>query len=178
MLSYNAHMGDFTNMAQREWVGRAILLLDLDALQQEVGDEWIVLLRMHYYIGRMLDLSPWEGFAYNVSDWPDINELYVVSDALCTDYSSVFFDYANTERPIYFFWPDFDHYKEALRGFYVDPMTMPGPKCTSNEEFVEAFAQNDTWFADFGEEYAAFRQRFCPLDDGHAAERVIARVFG
>ena len=160
-------------------VGYSLQLpLDLDALQQAVGDEWVVLLRMHYYISSRLDLSKWEGFAFNVSDWPDINELYVVADALCTDYSSVFFDYSNTRRPIYFLWPDLEHYGQALHGFYLDPMTLPGPKCMSNEEFIDAFKRNDQWFDTYGEEYAEFRQQFCPLDDGHAAERVLAKIIG
>jgi hypothetical protein len=120
----------------------------------------------------------WDRFAFNVSDWPDINELYVVADALCTDYSSVFFDYSNTRRPIYFLWPDLEHYGQALHGFYLDPMTLPGPKCMSNEEFIDAFKRNDQWFDTYGEEYAEFRQQFCPLDDGHAAERVLAKVIG
>lgn len=45
---------------------------------------------------------------------------YLVSDLLVTDYSSVFFDYALLNRPIYFYMYDFENYKDILRGFYLD----------------------------------------------------------
>lgn len=150
--------------------------IDLDEMQRELGDEWIVLLRMHYYIANKLDLDRWAGFAFNVSSWPDINQLYVVADTLCTDYSSVFFDYSNTNRPLYFLWTDLEHYGEELHGFYLDPMTLPGPKCRSSHELTEAVKKNIAWFDEYGEGYEKFRKEFCPLDDGHAAERVIERV--
>ena len=152
--------------------------IDLDGLQRELGDEWVVLLRMHYYIANKADLTPWAGFAYDVSAWPDINQLYVISDALCTDYSSVFFDYANTGRPIYFLWADFQHYGQELHGFYLDPLTLPGPKCESGAEFTQALAANGTWSERYGAGYERFRSQFCPHDDGQAAQRVVERVFG
>ena len=45
-----------------------------------------------------------------VSYYDDINDLYVVSDMLITDYSSVFFDYANLSRPIIFYMYDFEEF--------------------------------------------------------------------
>src|SRR5699024_8732560 len=68
------------------------LKLDLDKMQRQFGDEYIVLLRTHYLISNALDISGYEGFVYDFSSYDDIAELYVVSDILITDYSSVFFD--------------------------------------------------------------------------------------
>ncbi|MBR2282467.1 MAG: CDP-glycerol glycerophosphotransferase family protein [Spirochaetales bacterium] len=46
-------------------------------------------------------------------------DLLAVSDALLTDYSSVYYDYLLTDRPIGLCWEDFDDYKEK-EGFIVD----------------------------------------------------------
>lgn len=44
----------------------------------------------------------------------------MISDLLITDYSSVFFDFANLKRPMLFFVPDIETYRDKLRGFYFD----------------------------------------------------------
>lgn len=152
-------------------------LLDFPALQAALGDEWVVLFRAHYYIANHFDFSAHEGFVYDVSKRADINDLYIVADALLTDYSSVFFDYANTARPIMFFWPDYQHYANDIRGFYFDLDELPGPHCLTNDEVIAAVQDLPNYEDKYGEDYAAFREKFCPKDDGHAAERVIQKVF-
>lgn len=152
-------------------------LLDFPALQAALGDEWVVLFRAHYYIANHFDFSAYEGFVYDVSKQADINDLYIVADALLTDYSSVFFDYANTERPIMFFWPDYQHYANDIRGFYFGLDELPGPHCLTNDDVVAAVQDLPNYEAKYGKGYAAFREKFCPKDDGHAAERVIQKVF-
>ncbi|MBO1910182.1 CDP-glycerol glycerophosphotransferase family protein, partial [Microvirga sp. 3-52] len=96
------------------------LQLELDKLQAELGDDYIVLLRMHYFIANQLDISEYSGFVYDFSSYDDIAELYLVSDVLITDYSSVFFDFANLKRPILFYTYDLENYRDKLRGFYLD----------------------------------------------------------
>jgi CDP-glycerol glycerophosphotransferase len=57
------------------------------------------------------------GGVIDVTSYPDISELFLVADALITDYSSVMFDFSVTGKPIFFFTPDLDRYQEVLRGF-------------------------------------------------------------
>jgi CDP-glycerol glycerophosphotransferase len=116
-------------------------------------------------------------FLIDVSGVSDINELYLVADALLTDYSSVLFDYANTARPVIYYWPDLDEYRRDIRGFYFDPATLPGDKCVSTDELINAIAALGTWEERYGSAHRAFRARFCPQDDGHATNRVIAEIF-
>ena len=91
------------------------LKLDLKLMQEKLGDEYVVLLRTHYFIADAVDLTEFEGFAFNFSDYDDISELYLISDYLITDYSSVFFDYANLKRPMLFFTYDLEKYRDILR---------------------------------------------------------------
>ena len=57
---------------------------------------------MHYLIANALDLHGYDDFAIDVSNYNDISELYLISDALVTDYSSVMFDFGILKRPQFF----------------------------------------------------------------------------
>ena len=155
------------------------LKLDLNKLRDKFSDEYIILLRMHYFISNSLDISEFEGFAYDVSSYEDIAELYLISDILITDYSSVFFDYANLERPILFFTYDLEKYEDVLRGFYIDIHNdVPGPLLKTNDELIEAIADIDRISDEYKNRYAEFYGRFCSIDDGNASKRIYQRVWG
>jgi CDP-glycerol glycerophosphotransferase len=154
------------------------LQLDLALLKERLGEDYCVLLRTHYYIADKLDLEGVENFAYNVSNHDDITEIYLISDICITDYSSVFFDYANLQRPILFFPYDLDKYRDVLRGFYIDMETeLPGPLLFSTEEIVSNIENIETLNHNYQERYLAFYERFCSLEDGNASKRVVDEVF-
>lgn len=152
-------------------------LLDFAAMRDALADEWCVLFRAHYYIANSLDFAPYAGFVGDASQNIDINDLYILSDVLLTDYSSVFFDFANTGRPMMFYWPDYDHYANDLHGFYFSLKELPGPQCETTAQVIEALERIDSYTADYSVVYDAFLQRFCPLDDGQASQRVIDAIF-
>jgi CDP-glycerol glycerophosphotransferase len=109
----------------------------------------------------------------DVSSHPSVEELMLASNVLVTDYSSIMFDYGVLDRPIVIHAPDWEVYR-ALRGTYFDLMEeAPGPVTRSEAAVVEAIRAGD---GDPGAR-AAFRARFCSLDDGRAAERVVRRVW-
>jgi CDP-glycerol glycerophosphotransferase len=150
-------------------------MLDLAALTDGLGEDWLVLARAHYFYEsdeQMRELHR-AGRLLEVSEHPSIEELCVAADVLVTDYSSIMFDYAVLDRPIVIHAPDWDEYR-TRRGTYFDLMTeRPGPVTTSEGELVEALRAGD----EGARERARFRARFCYLDDGCAAERVVRRVF-
>jgi CDP-glycerol glycerophosphotransferase len=154
------------------------LHLDLNRLKEEFQDEYIVLLRLHYFIADNIDLSGCEDFAFNVSDYEDIAELYLISDLLITDYSSVFFDFANLRRPILFYTYDLEKYENVLRGFYIDINTeVPGPLLKNNDEVVEAISNIDSIEKEYKERYDEFYDRFCNIEDGNASQRIYNRLW-
>jgi len=112
----------------------------------------------------------------DVTAFPDTARLLLAADALITDYSSVMFDFSVTGKPMYFLVPDLEHYRGELRGFYFDLAAhAPGPVVHTGDELVAALADDGT-AARFASRYAAWRERFNSRDDGHAAERVVARI--
>lgn len=154
------------------------LHLDLDYMRNQLGEEYVLLLRTHYFIADSLDVSALKGFAYNLSKYDDISELYLISDILITDYSSVFFDYANLKRPMLFFTYDLEKYRDVLRGFYIDiEKEVPGPLLFTSEEIVDAVKNISTIKEEYHERFEVFYQRFCEWEDGHAAKKVVESVF-
>ena len=154
------------------------LMVDFERLREALGDKWVVLFRAHYYIANSFDFDGLGGFVIDVSKAGDINQLYLAADVLLTDYSSVMFDYANLHRPILLYCPDVDEYASATRGFYFDIHEVPGPLCRTMEELCDALGSIGSYEADYGQEYRGFVERFCPLDDGCAAQRVVDAVAG
>ncbi|HPU63265.1 MAG TPA: CDP-glycerol glycerophosphotransferase family protein, partial [Mobilitalea sp.] len=154
------------------------LKLNLDLMKKELGDEYVVLLRTHYFIADSLDVRHLKGFAYNVSKYDDISELYLISDILITDYSSVFFDYANLKRPMLFFTYDLEKYRDVLRGFYIDiEKEVPGPLLFTTEEVVDSIKNIDLIEQKYKSRYEEFYNRFCGWEDGQASKKVVESVF-
>ena len=85
--------------------------VDFDRLRKELGDEYVILFRAHYFVANKFDFSKYAGFVYNASLYDDINDLYIISDILITDYSSVFFDYSILKRPIIYYMYDLQEYE-------------------------------------------------------------------
>jgi len=151
--------------------------IDFARLHAQLGDDYVVLFRAHYLVSSEFDFAAHEGFVYDVSGTDDINELYIASDVLVTDYSSVFFDYANLGRPIVYFMHDLEEYANELRGIYLDVADLPGPIVRTQDELAAAILEANNPSEELRERYRRFNERYTLLDDGHAAERVIRRVF-
>lgn len=152
--------------------------MDLERMKESLGDEYIVLLRMHYFISDNMDVSPYKGFVYDFSKYDDIAHLYLVSDILITDYSSVFFDYANTKRPILFFTYDLEKYRDTLRGFYLDfENDAPGPLVKTTDEIIDSIQNIESVKVAYHAKYDSFYEKFCRWEDGNATERVVKRIF-
>ncbi|MFJ8257630.1 CDP-glycerol glycerophosphotransferase family protein [Peribacillus asahii] len=155
------------------------LNFDLEAMKQALGDEYILLLRMHVVISNNLTIpEEYRDFVMNVSKYPDIQELYLISDILMTDYSSVMFDFANTNRPILYYTYDLDDYRDNLRGFYIDfEDEAPGPLMKTTEDIIDAVLHLDEVNKKYETKYRAFRSKYCGLEDGKASERAVDLVF-
>ena len=148
--------------------------VDFDKLKEELDDRYVILFRAHYLVANSFDFDRYNGFVRDVSDIDDINDLYIASDLLVTDYSSVFFDYANLGRPIIFYMYDLEQYANEIRGFYLSLNELPGPIARDEDALISEIRETDGWKPDA--KYEAFHERFNPLDDGHASERVLERI--
>jgi len=139
------------------------------ALESRFGGEWIILARLHPNVAeraKELDLDP--RYIVNASDYPDIQELYLASDALLTDYSSVMFDYLSTGKPCFLYVNDLAAYKDD-RNFYFDLDRLPYVRAETNdglEQAILAFQE-----AEQREAVERFRREFGIQENGTASRQ-------
>lgn len=151
------------------------LALDIDRFTRDLGNDHVLLLRLHYKLTGRLRASDHPA-VLDVSYHPDIAELYLAADAMVTDYSSTMFDFAVTGKPLLFYTYDMERYRDELRGFYFDlTAEPPGPVVPTTTALVEELASLDEVVRGYADAYERFRERFCHLDDGRATERFLQR---
>ena len=142
------------------------------ALEQRFGGEWLILARLHPNIAdRAKELGFDPQYVKNASDYPDIQELYLLCDAMLTDYSSVMFDYMNTGRPCFLYVNDVEAYAND-RNFTLDLNRLPFSRAEDNDRLAA-----DILAFDEGEQQAKmqrFRQEFGIVENaGNAAGKTI-----
>ena len=152
--------------------------LDVEQLMAGLGDGWVLLPRVHYYMADRLALGERPGVR-DVSYYPDIRDLYLAADVLVTDYSSAMFDFAVTGKPMIFYTYDLAHYRDNVRGFYFDFVPdAPGPVVEALPDLLRALSRLDALPDRYRDRYEAFRELYCHLEDGRATDRVVDLLFG
>lgn len=151
--------------------------VNFEKLRQNLGNDYIILFRPHYFIANSFNFEKYKGFVYDVSNIDDINDLYIISDLLITDYSSVFFDYANLKRPMIFHMYDLEHYRDESNGFYIDLKELPGRITRTDNELIEEIQRISKEFT-YDEKYKKFNEKYNYLEDGQASKRVINTIIG
>lgn len=151
--------------------------LGLQGAAASLGRDYVILYRGHansvFSNQRRLPAG-----VIDVTLHPDINDLISASDMLLTDYSSVMFDYVVTGKPIAFVAPDLDQYRDETRGFYFDFESLaPGPVFRDSASAVRWVKGDSRSDFEYSENYARFVDRFAPLDDGLAVDRVLAEYW-
>lgn len=149
--------------------------IHLDKWEERLGDHYILLFRTHHYTTRLLGVQ-FNDFVRDVSNYPSINDLFIVSDLLISDYSSCITDYSILERPVVCFAYDYDAYSKQ-RGINIDFRTeMPAGIQKTEDEVLDHILNMDE-----AEECRKTREmlknRFTYIG-GHATEICINAVFG
>lgn len=151
---------------------REKLFRDMRALAET---EAVVLFRGHHMVEQFLSTA---GKGVNVvPEDVDTNELLSVVDILITDYSSIYFDFLATGKPVIHYVYDFESYREE-RGLYFSLERMPGEICHDIVEVklaLRALLTSESWVP--GSKYIQAQKEFCPYDDGGATKRVIDLIF-
>ena len=93
------------------------------ALKEKFGGEWTVLLRLHYYMADKLFKGEGDN-TIDVTTYPDMQELLMVSDVLITDYSSSMWDFSLMYKPCFLYATDMEQYC-GERDFYTSPESWP-----------------------------------------------------
>ncbi|WP_455540005.1 CDP-glycerol glycerophosphotransferase family protein [Terrisporobacter sp.] len=148
------------------------LKVNFEKWEKKLSDEYVVIFKPHYLISNKFNDINLEGFLFKIDEDVDINELYVMSDLLVTDYSSVFFDYSILNRPILFYMYDLDEYRDELRGFYLDiNKDLPGRITTKEEELLDIIKNRK--YDEYKEKLSEFKNKYNSLEKGNASKQII-----
>ena len=144
---------------------------NLDNFNQELGDDYVLALRLHpkikkFYKGEISSKSRY----VDCSDYENEQELLLISDILITDYSSIMIEFAVLNKPIVFFVYDYDSYVNNERGFYFDfKKTVPGPVVYDDKSLIDVIKNYE-----FEEsKISTFVKTQFDEIDGNASKRVV-----
>lgn len=147
---------------------------ELEILREKNPDKNI-LIKVHPYAYSTVKLDV-DLVQYLVPDELDANKVLSLVDVLITDYSSIFFDYLVTDKPIIFYTWDAELYS-SYRGMYFEDSELPGPVVSDINVVAEMLCDPQAVMNHSREQYTAMKSKIVPYDDGHVTERIIAQIF-
>lgn len=142
----------------------------LSFFETHLKDNQVVFVKLHNYMHTAISFDNYQ----KVRPFPEGYESYAflnVADCLITDYSSVFFDFANTRRKIVLFTYDKEEYLRQ-RGVYIQLEDLPYPIiCTYDEMLAQLNLTIDY-------DDTAFIKQFCTYDCANSAQKLLDHVTG
>jgi CDP-glycerol glycerophosphotransferase len=152
-------------------------MLDLKSLKDSLSDEYILILRLHHFARSDIKNYIDNDFVYDFSNYYSIEELYLVSDILITDYSSAMFDYAILDRPILLFTYDMENYVKDIRGTYFDLEEFnPGPILFTSKEVEQAIINIDETEKIYRKNRNRFREKFNQYENGNSSKTIFNQI--
>jgi CDP-glycerol glycerophosphotransferase (TagB/SpsB family) len=136
----------------------------LDYLDDNLRDDQILYVNLHHKVSDGIDYSKYK----HIKKFPpniDSYQLQAATEALITDYSSVFYDYLASRKNIILYCADLELY-EKKRGTYMDLRELPFHKARTKEEVLEAINIGKNY-----DDTEAF-QTFCQYDSIDNAKRL------
>ncbi len=151
------------------------IISEMAYLRNKVGNDYNLLIKVHPFLyDQACKFSEIKDIL--IPDFVDTNELLSIVDLLITDYSSIFFDYLVTNKPILFYIWDYDDYSEE-RGMYLSEDELPGPTLFTIEEVAAAVHNISAISENFHPVYQAAKNKFTNHDDGNVTARIVQYVF-
>ena len=159
--------------------GHFDMRLDLDDFKVRYGNSWVLLVKTHHLAQGSYRVPADNVTVFDCSLYDPIEDLYIASDALLTDYSSALFDYALTKKPMLFFTYDLEEYRDYIRGMYVDfEQEAPGPLLRTHEEVMDAIGRINSLNSDYRARIEQFSEKYLTYESPHSCEDVVEQVFG
>jgi CDP-glycerol glycerophosphotransferase len=150
---------------------------DFARAHRALGDDTVILVRGHAFNARTNHRVGHRPGTIDVTDYPEVSDLYLAADAAIVDYSSLRFDFGVTGKPMIFHVPDLQRYQDS-RGWLFDfEPTAPGPLLTTTDEVIDALGDLAGVQDRYAAAYRRFHEDYLDLDDGHAGARLVDAVF-
>ena len=141
----------------------------LTQLDGKLSDKQVMIVKLHAYNQSKIDFSKFK----HIIPFPEGYEIYDIvnlADKLITDYSSIFFDFANTRRKIILFNYDEEKYLEN-RGIYIPLEDLPFPKVQDIDGLVDELNSPKEY------DDTDFVEQFCRYDSPDAVKHLCEEIF-
>ena len=146
--------------------------IHLNKWKEMLGSDYVLLFRAHYAVGTALNIKT-DDFVIDVSSYPNLNDLYAISDMMISDYSSCFFDYSILDRPMFCFAYDLEEYEEK-RGLYLDlNEVLPCNVHSDEDSLLEDLKKVN--IIDASRRTKSFHDKFAPYA-GHASKTIVDEI--
>lgn len=146
--------------------------LNMEYWKEKLSEEYVLLIRAHYAVTKVMKIVN-DGFTYDVSDYPSVNDLYFISDILISDYSSSYIDYSILQRPMLCYAYDLEEYTEK-RGLYIDlAKELPCPIDKDESALIEHLENMD--YMEYSEKSRLFHEKYSS-HAGNATNAVINEI--
>ena len=142
----------------------------LQKLDMAMNDSELMMIRLHPFVGPLISCEEFKHIRYMPQEM-DPYEILAAADCLVTDYSSVFYDYANKKQgKIVLFLYDREKY-ECERDIYGEISDLPFPVTETTEGLLEELRSPKNY------EDADFLREYCFYDGKNAAKNICSLVF-
>lgn len=153
-------------------------LADLESIRKNCGDDFVLLFYTRFK-EHSISMKKYTGYVFDMSDYDDINDLFIISDMMLTDYSDVIFDYAALDRPMIFYFNDVN-----TNDLYFGTAMLPGFTVQSQENLEEALSRvlNDmrsggNGLLRYSAAMKAFRKKFSTYDCENCTCEIVKKIF-
>lgn len=146
--------------------------IHFDKWKEKLGEDYVILLRCHYEVTRSFNDYVDNNFVIDVSNYHNLNDLMLASDALISDYSSIIFDYSILDRPIYTYTYDYDEYMKK-RGMYFDIRECFPGGSVSEDKLIDLLLNINNYDYDC---LKYFREKYVTAY-GNATQQVIDKIY-
>lgn len=154
------------------------MMLDTEYLRREIGDEYILLVRPHYFVADKYSVPQNDDFVFDGGSVNKIEELFPITDILITDYSSVMFDFALTGKPMIFYAYDLEEYTKDTRGSYFDiSEEAPGALAFTTGEVADAIKNADLHYESYGDRIDSFLRKYLTYEGPDSSAAIFDAVF-
>lgn len=139
-----------------------------EEIDKKLKDNQILYVKLHVFVKKSIDCSKYK----HIKEFPRGYETYDflnVADILVTDYSSVFFDYANSGKKIILFIYDEKDYL-SVRGTYIDFKELPFAKVYNSNQLIEEINRKEQV------DYKEFIKKYCEFDKKSAAQDICKHI--
>lgn len=151
--------------------------LDLDLMKKYLKDEYIVITKLHHLCRPNNIVNVDNKFSFDFGNYQNIEDLYLISDIMITDYSSTMFDYALLNKPMIFYTYDLEDYRDNLRGMYFDiEKEAPGPIVFNTKQVVNSIINIEEQLLSCKERIDAFTNKYVNYECSNSSEMIVQEV--